>query len=347
MGIARKMGRGALATGFILFLFFTIVAFISSNDVAGWFFLIIIIILFIVILLTTKTNPKPKSAFENRYDNATIEKIRELNKNRQPTLPAQKAQKPPSPVNESDLQNNFVRFNWRQMEELTGKLFTKKGYSVEVTQASADFGIDVWATKNGEKIGIQVKHWNQDVGFDDVTKTLGSNLGKANKYILISTKSFFTNQAWEHQRQHSHLIELWDTNRFRKELRDNFINSSSTQNNDFQVVRVRFCDSCGTSNDQNATMCKNCNTDFKPKSKESGGFVDDTDSFDYDKGFNIDEVYDTEIVRICPQCRTQNTEKDDACSFCLIQLIDIKICKKCRNENDIESNFCKSCGALI
>ncbi len=156
-------------------------------------------------------------------------------------------------ISESDLQNEFMKFSWRQMEELTGKLFEKKGYSVEVTQASGDFGIDVWASKNEEKIGIQVKHWNKDVGFDDVTKTLGSNLGKANKYILISTKSFFTNQAWDHQRQHSHLIELWDTNRFREELRENFIR----------------------------------NTDVETSSD------DKIDSFDFDKGFNLDEVYDS------------------------------------------------------
>jgi len=106
------------------------------------------------------------------------------------------------------------------MEELTGKLFEKMGYSVEVTKQSGDFGIDVWATNESMKIGIQVKKWKSNVGFDDVSKTLGSNLGKANKYILISTDSFFTSQALEWQSQHSHMIELWDTDRFKKELND-------------------------------------------------------------------------------------------------------------------------------
>jgi hypothetical protein len=52
-----------------------------------------------------------------------------------------------------------------------------------------------------------------------------SNTTEANKFILISTSSFFTNQAWKHQEQNSNMIELWDTNKFRKELRDNFLNS--------------------------------------------------------------------------------------------------------------------------
>jgi len=125
-------------------------------------------------------------------------------------------------VSESDLQNNFLEISWRKMEELTGELFRRKGYSVKVTQSSNDYGIDVWAKKDGMVIGIQVKKWHSDVGFDDVAKTLGSNMSKANKYILISTTSFFTPQAWRHQRQHSTIIELWDTDRFKKELRKNF-----------------------------------------------------------------------------------------------------------------------------
>ena len=175
-------------------------------------------------------------------------------------------------ISESDLQNQFSKFSWRQMEELTGKLFEKKGYSVEVTQASGDYGIDVWAKKDGMTLGIQVKKWRNDVGFDDVAKTLGSNMSKANKYILISTTSFFTPQAWEHQKQHSTIMELWDTNRFKKELRDNFVKISS--------------------------------------SNEPATFVQDDkiDSFDYDKGFNIDEVYDSpedeyqEFGKKCTKC---------------------------------------------
>ncbi len=122
-------------------------------------------------------------------------------------------------LDESDLQNNFARITWREMEELVGELFRKKGYSVEVTQASGDYGIDVWAKKDDMVIGIQVKKENNNVGFDHVAKTLGSNLSKANKYIVISTTSLFTPQALEHQRQHNTIIELWDTNRFKDELR--------------------------------------------------------------------------------------------------------------------------------
>ncbi len=210
----------------------------------------------------TSSNPAigtlPKSDLSNSFSGYQVgakKGVRDYGVNSKSNQP-----KPTSPIWETDLQNNFSRFSWRQMEELTGKLFKKKGYQVEVTLATGDYGIDVWAKKDGMIIGIQVKKWRYDVGFDDVTKTLGSNLGKANKYILISTSSFFTQQARDHQKQHSHLIELWDTNRFKKELRENFITISST---DKSVTPVH---------------------------------ADQTDSFDYDQGFNLDEVYD------CPEC---------------------------------------------
>jgi len=181
-------------------------------------------------------------------------------------------------ISETDLQDDFSRFTWRQMEELTGKLFEKKGYTVEVTQASGDYGIDVWAKKDEMTIGIQVKKWRNDVGFDDVAKTLGSNMAKANKFIVISTSSFFTPQAWEHQRQHSTIMELWDTNRFKKDLRDNFI-----------------------------TL---------PNSNKPTTFVQDDmiDSFDFDKGFNLDEVYGDESGRICTHCGKSTTGK--VCKYC-------------------------------
>ena len=133
-------------------------------------------------------------------------------------------------VSESDLQNNFADISWREMEELTGELFRRKGYYVEVTKSSNDYGIDVWAAKDEMIIGIQVKKWQSDVGFDDVAKTLGSNMSKANKYIVISTTSFFTAQALKHQRVHSTIIELWDTNRFKNELRDSFTKLPSKEN---------------------------------------------------------------------------------------------------------------------
>jgi HJR/Mrr/RecB family endonuclease len=137
---------------------------------------------------------------------------------------------------ESDLQNNFTRFSWQQAEDLVGKLFEKKGYSVTIgvptsdggTKRQGDFGIDVEAKNEKEYLGIQVKHWIMDVGFEDVAKTLGV-AQKFNKVIIVSTKSGFTSQASEHAQNNPYLIELWDSNKFKNELRQHVISSTNIQ----------------------------------------------------------------------------------------------------------------------
>jgi hypothetical protein len=137
---------------------------------------------------------------------------------------------------ESDLQNNFVRFSWQQAEDLVGKLFEKKGYSVTIgvptadggTKRQGDFGIDVEAKNGKEYLGIQVKHWIMDVGFEDVAKTLGV-AQKFNKVIIVSTKSGFTSQALEHAQKNPYLIELWDSNKFKNELRQHTISSTNIE----------------------------------------------------------------------------------------------------------------------
>jgi hypothetical protein len=135
---------------------------------------------------------------------------------------------------EYDLQNNFVRFSWEQAEDLVGKLFEKKGYSVTVgvptadggTKRQGDFGIDVEAKNDSEYLGIQVKHWSMDVGFEDVAKTLGVSM-KFTKVIIVSTKSGFTSQAQKFAEDNPYKLELWDSNKLKNELRQHVVNNTN------------------------------------------------------------------------------------------------------------------------
>jgi len=113
------------------------------------------------------------------------------------------------------------------MEKLVGKLFQKKGYHIEVTKKAGDFGIDVWAYNLNEKIGIQVKHFEADVGFDALSKTVGVTVGKVNKVIVISTKSAFTKQCYEYQIDHQHFVKLWNSKKLKEEIRHFLIETSS------------------------------------------------------------------------------------------------------------------------
>jgi len=123
-------------------------------------------------------------------------------------------------LTEADLNDNFRRLSWENAEDLVGTLFSKKGYDSTVTQRSGDFGIDVEARTGREFIGIQVKHWNGTVDFDTVAKTLGVQ-NKYNRVIIVSTKAGFSSHAltWANRDENRYRIELWDTNRFKNELR--------------------------------------------------------------------------------------------------------------------------------
>ena len=123
-------------------------------------------------------------------------------------------------LQESDITNNFSRLSWQNAEVLVGKLFEKKGFNSQVTGKTGDFGIDVESKSTDEYLGIQVKHWISDVGFEDVAKTLGVS-SKFNKVIIVSTKTGFTSQAIEFSQrdENRYRLELWDSNRFKLELR--------------------------------------------------------------------------------------------------------------------------------
>ena len=140
-------------------------------------------------------------------------------------------------LSEEDLRNNFRRFNEDDAEDLVKLLFEKKGYDAKVgvesksgeMKRSGDFGIDVRATistkriafiTKKEKLGIQVKHWENNVGFDDAAKTMGVS-EEYDKVIIVSTKADFTHQVYENKKERKNWkkLELWNSEKFKDELR--------------------------------------------------------------------------------------------------------------------------------
>jgi len=160
-------------------------------------------------------------------------------------------------ITKEKFKNNFENYSWQDMENMVGELFEKKGYEVIVTQATGDFGIDVEARNDIESIGIQVKHWNADVGYEDIAKTLGSSMGKFNRSIIINSKSGFTSQAWQKQSEMPYVLELWDSNKLRKEIKKEFFDTAETSQNG------KFCTECGTKNVDKAKFCHECGESLK------------------------------------------------------------------------------------
>ena len=194
----------------------------ESNPI--WFFILVGLIAIVIVFLKYK-RPKEKLVFNSTIDdnvNYNETNYYETNSNKTKTV----SDIYHGNITSQDLKNNFRRLSWENAEDLVALLFKHKGYSVKIGSPSSngkrkrqgDYGIDVEAKSDTEFLGIQVKHWTNNVGFDDIAKTLGV-AQKFNKVIIVSTKAGFSRQARKHANDNSYLIELWDSNRFKQELK--------------------------------------------------------------------------------------------------------------------------------
>lgn len=103
-----------------------------------------------------------------------------------------------------------------EFEELIAKLFRKMGYDAEVTKASGDQGIDVIATKNGFKYGIQAKCYSGQVGNSAIQEVVaGKTYYSLNKAIVV-TNNFFTKTAIKLAEANG--VVLWDRNILKEKL---------------------------------------------------------------------------------------------------------------------------------
>ena len=105
-------------------------------------------------------------------------------------------------------------------EKFVAELFTKMGYSTEVTKASGDQGIDVIASKNGSSIGIQAKCYSGSVGNSAIQEVVaGKTYYKLDKALVV-TNSFFTESA--QQLAQSNSVILWDRNILKQKIDECF-----------------------------------------------------------------------------------------------------------------------------
>jgi len=77
-------------------------------------------------------------------------------------------------------------------EKYLQKLLTTQGYSVSMTQASGDLGVDLVASKCGDKIAIQVKRYNTKISRRAISDAVaGMQHYHCNKAMVI-TNNYFT-----------------------------------------------------------------------------------------------------------------------------------------------------------
>ena len=105
-----------------------------------------------------------------------------------------------------------------EFEEFVGSLFKKMGYSSRVTKQSGDQGLDVIASKNGTKIGIQAKCYSGTVGNSAVQEAVaGKSFYSCDKVIVI-TNNYFTPAAIELAQSND--VILWNRDMLKEKIRE-------------------------------------------------------------------------------------------------------------------------------
>nr|WP_235032896.1 restriction endonuclease [Enterococcus sp. CSURQ0835] len=94
-------------------------------------------------------------------------------------------------------------------ENYTAKLLEFSGFeNIQVSQASNDQGIDVFAEKNGLKYGIQCKCYSSPVGNKAVQEVIAGALFFKLDERIVLTNNFFTPSAKDLARKTN--VVLWD-----------------------------------------------------------------------------------------------------------------------------------------
>lgn len=97
-----------------------------------------------------------------------------------------------------------------EFEEVTAEIFRQRGYKAKVTGKSGDLGIDVLLSKDGEKIGIQCKHYKGSIGPSTIREFVGALEGARLKKGYFVTTSHYTSGAKQAARRTHWDIKLID-----------------------------------------------------------------------------------------------------------------------------------------
>lgn len=123
------------------------------------------------------------------------------------------------------LSTNFSFMSPYDFEEFIASLFNSLGYKTSVTSRTGDYGVDVIAENDLERVAIQCKKYQggNSVGNQTVQMLLGAmqlKRLKANRGIIITT-SQFTKQAYIQAEETD--VELWDKDILHQKIREHLI----------------------------------------------------------------------------------------------------------------------------
>lgn len=108
--------------------------------------------------------------------------------------------------------------NGAEFEEFVCLLFKNMGYASKVTQQSGDQGIDVVATRNGTKIGIQAKCYSNTVGNSAVQEAVAGKIFYGCDKVMVITNNYFTSSAIELANVNN--VVLWNRDMLKEKIKE-------------------------------------------------------------------------------------------------------------------------------
>lgn len=104
-------------------------------------------------------------------------------------------------------------------ERLLARLFYRKGYQVEFTPRTEDYGVDLILCKDNRRIAVQAKRYSPDrkITNKQVRELAGGRDYYGCQVGLLITTSYFTAPAKEQAKVND--IVLWDRDRLARELK--------------------------------------------------------------------------------------------------------------------------------
>ena len=86
--------------------------------------------------------------------------------------------------------------NPTEFEEYVAKILDHRGYKTKVIGQAGDMGVDVVASKGGEKYAIQVKPYSSPVSRTAVSDAVAGQACHGCNAAMVVTNNYFTKGAW-------------------------------------------------------------------------------------------------------------------------------------------------------
>lgn len=145
------------------------------------------------------------------------------------------------------IKNLYLFSSIQEVDEMTGiefeyflfYKFRQRKYRVKTTPVSGDYGADLLLKKKREKIVVQAKRYQRDVGIAAVQEVIGSIAYYDADIGIVITNSYFTPNAINLAKANQ--VILWD----RKRLIMEFIEEASLENYELEDMKLKGCPRCG------------------------------------------------------------------------------------------------------